>query len=68
MNKLFDFFQWKNEPDTSTPLTAENLNKINNALDDIDDRVIEIRSHVGQIIMSTTLATEEQVIAMYGGT
>ncbi len=40
MNKAFDNFAWKNYPNISTPLEKEFLNKINNGLDAVDDRVV----------------------------
>lgn len=42
LNKLFSFFEWKNRPDTSTPLGQTLLNRINRALNGIDDRVITL--------------------------
>lgn len=40
MNKAFVNFLWKNTPAIDSPLNATNLNKINNGLDTVDDRVI----------------------------
>jgi len=40
MNKAFDSFRWQNYSNTSTPLDKQFLNKINNAVDVIDDRII----------------------------
>lgn len=42
MDKAFDNFEWKNYPSTDTPINASNLNKINNGLDTVDDRVIAL--------------------------
>lgn len=43
--KAFDTFQWENRSQsTNTPLDATHLNKVNDALDVIDDRVIELQS------------------------
>jgi len=47
MNKAFDNFQWKNYPSTDTPINATNLNKINDGLDLVDDRVIALNNAVG---------------------
>lgn len=44
LNKLFSFFEWKNRPDTSTPLGQTLLNRINRALNGIDDRVITLNA------------------------
>lgn len=43
MEKAFDNFTWKNLPSTETPINATNLNKLNNAIDTIDDRVIAMQ-------------------------
>lgn len=40
MNKAFVNFPWENTPSISSPLNASNLNKINNGLNTVDDRVI----------------------------
>jgi hypothetical protein len=42
--KAFDAFTWKNKSEsTETPLDASHLNRINTALDTIDDRVITLQ-------------------------
>lgn len=40
MNKAFNNFAWKNYPDTGTPLEKSVLDKINNGLDEVDNRVV----------------------------
>lgn len=40
MNKAFVNFPWENTPSIISPLNASNLNKINNGLNTVDDRVI----------------------------
>lgn len=40
MNKAFDNFVWEDFPSTETPVNDENLNKVNNGLDEVDNRVI----------------------------
>ncbi len=43
MEKAFkNFFQWKNQPSTDTPLGARLLNLINNTINMIDDRVVSL--------------------------
>lgn len=42
MNKAYNPIDWKNEPNTSTPINETNLNKMDRAIDTIDDRVIEL--------------------------
>lgn len=43
-NKLFSNFAWKNRPDTSTPLGQTLLNRLNNAINGIDDRVVTLNA------------------------
>lgn len=43
-SKLFTNFAWKNRPDTSTPLGQTLLNRLNNAINGIDDRVVTLNS------------------------
>ena len=43
-SKLFSFFTWKNRPDTSTPLGRTLLNRLNNAINSIDDRVVTLNA------------------------
>lgn len=44
--KLFNKITFKDYPDTSTPLNANNLNAITNAIDELDDRVVELNSNI----------------------
>lgn len=44
LSKAFSFFRWKNRPDTSTPLGKTLLNRINEALNEIDNRVVNMNS------------------------
>ncbi len=44
MNKAFDSFLWENYPSTNTPLGKSRLNKINSAVDEIDNRVLTLDS------------------------
>lgn len=44
--KLFSKITFKDYPDTSTPLNATNLNKMTDAIDGIDDRVVELNSNL----------------------
>lgn len=42
MQKAYTRIIWKNEPSHDTPLNESNLNRMDNAVDVIDDRVIEL--------------------------
>ena len=41
MNKVYSRISWKNYPNTSTALNETNLNRMDKAIDDLDNRVIE---------------------------
>ena len=58
MNKAFTMFLWENDPSTNTPLSAENLNKVNAAVDTIDERVVAMdTTKANQADMLTAIAT-----------
>lgn len=42
MEKAFTNFTWRNEPRIDTPINETNLNKINNGLNTVDNRVIQL--------------------------
>lgn len=44
MEKLYKKIGWKNRPNLATPLGATNLNKIDEALDGLDNRTLELNS------------------------
>ena len=46
MNKAFENFTWENSPSKTTPINASNLMKINNGLNEVDDRVVELNDEV----------------------
>lgn len=41
MNKVYSRIDWKNYPNTSTAINETNLNRMDKAIDDLDNRVIE---------------------------
>ena len=45
MEKAFVNFLWKNTPSIDSPINASNLNAINNGLDTVDNRVIQLNSN-----------------------
>ena len=55
MEKLYKKIGWKNKPNLSTPLGATNLGKIDEALDGLDNRTIE---------MSESIATNRRNIEL----
>lgn len=42
MNKLYARINWENYPSENTPINEQNLNRIDGALDGVDDRVIQL--------------------------
>lgn len=53
MNKAFTMFFWENDPSVNTPLSADNLNSVNNALNEVDSRVVT---------MDTTKANQSDLL------
>lgn len=47
--KLFSRVNWENEPSANTPINETNLNKSDYALDQIDDRVIELNNRTNSL-------------------
>ena len=56
MNKAFTMFFWENDPSVNTPLSAENLNQLNSAVDTIDSRVVT---------MDTTKANQADLLTAF---
>ena len=44
MNKAFTLWLWENDPSVNTPLSAEFLNRLNNGLNEVDNRVVQFDS------------------------
>lgn len=45
MQKIYERINWKDAPDTSTPVSAGNLNKMDYALNELDSRVVELSKY-----------------------
>ena len=56
MNKAYARINWENHPSDNTPLNERNLNKLDVATDEIDDRVITL---------DTTKATKVEVSELF---
>lgn len=78
MDHSYTRTNWEDAPSNKTPMSADNLNNIENGLAglysevEILERAVEQlkttnKSHVGMIVMSTTLDTMAKVIEIYGG-
>lgn len=46
MQKVYSRVTWENEPSKKTPLSEDNLNKMDYAIDQIDSRVVEQQSDI----------------------
>ena len=55
MNKAYQRIEWENYPSEETPINEANLNKMDSAIDTLDNRVISI---------DTTKAKESEVLTM----
>lgn len=72
-NVTYERVNWEDSPSENTPVNGTNLNKMDKGISDCAAEINNLNetvanlSHVGQIIMSTTLSTEASVIAVYGG-
>ncbi len=52
MQKAYSRINWENEPSENTPLGANNLNKVDMALNTIDDRVLSLYGYEGRVAVS----------------
>lgn len=57
MDKLYERVNWENRPSKKTKINAENLNKMDKALDDLDDRVIEQDEKISNKVDNEQLST-----------
>ena len=67
MNKVYSRINWENEPSTKTPLNEHNLNKIDFAVDEIDNRVIEMDSTTAKNTDLQTLSTRVDNLILNAG-
>lgn len=58
LSKLYSRIDWENEPSDKTPLNEENLNKMDSALYELDNRVITL---------DTTKATKIEISELFSG-
>ena len=64
MNKAYTRQYWKNEPNTSTPLNENNLNKMDAALDTVDTRVVELYGYQERAEQAATDAETARAAAV----
>ena len=67
MNKVYSRINWENEPSTKTPLNEHNLNKIDFAVDEIDNRVIELDATKAKNTDLQTLSTRVDNLILNAG-
>jgi len=53
MNKVYQRIEWENEPSVKTPINEENLNRMDSALNEIDNRLV---------LMNTTKAEQSELL------
>ena len=47
MAKVYERINWEDLPSKNTPINAENLNKMDNAINDLDDKIVELEESSG---------------------
>lgn len=47
MAKVYERINWEDLPSKNTPINAENLNKMDKAIDDLDDKIVELEESSG---------------------
>ena len=63
MQKAHSRINWENLPSINTPLGANNLNKMDKALDVVDDRVLSLYGYEGRVAQSEKNAKESEANA-----
>lgn len=53
MNKVYQRTNWENTPSTATPINEANLNNIEEGIDSLDDRIIEIEQEISAVECET---------------
>lgn len=61
MDKAFIPFTWENEPSVKSPVSADNLNKMNNAIDTIDNRVIALNTTKADLTELSSLVKDVRI-------
>ena len=56
MEKLYERINFENAPSKKTPLSEENLNKMDRAIYEVDNRVIELKSDLGKEVNNREVA------------
>lgn len=63
MQKTYSRINWVDAPNTSTPISASNLNKMDSALNEIDNRVVELAGYQEEAKASEENAKQSELLA-----
>ena len=63
MQKVYQRINWENDPSTNTPINEDNLNKMDYALDKIDDRVVNLSGYESRVAESEKNAKQSEINA-----
>ena len=63
MQKVYERINWENEPSTNTAVSEHNLNKMDYALDKLDDRVLSLSGYEERAKVSEENASESAAMA-----
>lgn len=66
MEKVYEKIGWENTPSTKTPLSASNLNKMDDAINALDDRVLTLDSEKASEEEIATLVKEVHIDEVTG--
>ena len=58
MNKIYQRINWENSPDDTTPLSAQNLNRLDVAADELDNRLIALDTAKMDKITAATMVKD----------
>ena len=47
--KIYNRVNWENDPSTATPINEDNLNNMDSAIDELDDRIVELSQYTPSI-------------------
>ena len=49
MGKYYSRINWQNSPSKTTPISAENLNKMDKAIEDLDNEAAVLRQEINDV-------------------
>lgn len=63
MQKIYSRINWENDPSTNTAINEDNLNRMDSAIDTLDDRVVQLAGYQKRVEQSEQNAKESEVNA-----